>query len=77
MAAGHRDVEVLAGQHVRADDVAGALGVAAACGQALGGVDGGRVAQRDVLGDVVRGQRDDASAAQMAGFDAAIGAGLR
>ena len=70
---GHRDVEGLAGQHVRADDVAAALGVAPACGQALGRVDGGRVAQRHVLGDVVGGQGDDAPAAQMAGFEAAIG----
>ena len=67
MAAGHRDVECLAGEHVGADDVAGALGVAAAGGHALGRVDGGGVAQGDVFGDVVGGQGDDAAAAQMAG----------
>ncbi|KMO70766.1 hypothetical protein MCHLDSM_05659 [Mycolicibacterium chlorophenolicum] len=71
-ASGHGDVEVLAGEHVRADDVAGASSSAPACGQSLRGVDGGRVAQCDVLGDVVRRQRDDAPAAQMPGFHAAF-----
>ena len=70
--AGHRDIQRLAGECVRAHDVAGARGVAPTGGQPLGGVDGGRVAERDVLGDVVGGQRHDASAAQMSGLHAAI-----
>ena len=45
------------------EPVAGALGVAPSCGQTLGGVDGGRIAQCDVLGEVVCGQGDDEPAA--------------
>ena len=73
---GHGDVEGLASQHVGAHDVAGAFGVAAPGGHTLSRIDGGRIAQRDVGANVVRGQRDDASAAQMSGFDRAAGQDL-
>lgn len=44
-AAGERDVELLSREAVGADDVAGAFGVAATGGHALGGVDGAGVTQ--------------------------------
>jgi hypothetical protein len=56
LSAGDGDVELLAGEPIGGDDVAGAFDVAAAGGHALGAVDGGCVAQGGVGGDVVSGQ---------------------
>ena len=55
-AAGERDVELLAGF------VSGEHGVGGVDGGALGEVDGGGVAELQVFGDVVRGQREAAAA---------------
>ena len=58
-AAGHRDVEQLPGF------LAGGDGVAGVGGDALGAVHGGGVAELDVVGDVVGGQGDVPSGAQV------------
>ena len=55
LAAGQRDVELLAGEPIGADDVAGAFDSRPG-GDALGAVDGAGVAQCGVGGDVVGGQ---------------------
>ena len=54
--AGCGDVELLAGEPVGNDGVAGAFGVADTGGHALGGVDGACVAQGGVGGDVAGGK---------------------
>ena len=69
--AGQGDVEQLAGQGSGADDVAGVPG-----GESLRGVDGGRIAQGDVLFHVAGGQAHHCSAAQVSGFDAAVVVGF-
>ena len=53
LAVGERDVELLAGEPIGADDVARAVDVAAAGGDALGAVDGAGIPQRGVCGDIV------------------------
>ena len=55
-AAGARNVELLAGEPIGADDVAGAVDVAPAGGHTLGAVDGAGIPQGGVGGDVVGGQ---------------------
>ena len=63
----HRDVEQLACL------VAGDHGVGGVGGHPLGGVDGGRVAELDVVADVVGGQRHGLAAVEVVGGEAAVG----
>ena len=60
-ATGERDIEQLAGDVLSSDDVAAVPG-----GESLGAVDGGGVAECDLAGDIVCGQRDFAVGADMA-----------
>ena len=70
--AGQRHVQQLSGQAIAADDVTRVPG-----GQALGGVDGGGVAEGDVGGDVARRQPQVAAGAQVSDQQGAVVAGLQ
>ena len=59
-ATGERDIEQLAGDVLSSDDVAAVPG-----GETLGAVDGSGVAECDLTGDIVCGQRDFAVGADM------------